>query len=212
MTCWLTLDLIPSLTTPHVPYPSPVYLLRPPPLPVLNLPFVLFLLSFFLSLSPFLIFSFSFFLFICIFFSPFITCLVILSLLMDMLQAPFSHARRRSVDVGGLSLALGSQGLGQGWVGWDESEVDTEEQQLLFAELLSDMYNHTHSVINAQERSAPIDVSLERRAELIRSMDNWHFEPHKLPDHEVLYCSLVIFEALFRLEGLSDMVPASIGM
>jgi len=129
---------------------------------------------------------------------------------MDMLQAPFSHARRRSVDVGGLSLALGSQGLGQGWVGWDESEVDTEEQQLLFAELLSDMYNHTHSVINAQERSAPIDVSLERRAELIRSMDNWHFEPHKLPDHEVLYCSLVIFEALFRLEGLSDMVPASI--
>ena len=91
------------------------------------------------------------------------------------------------------------------------------------------MYNHTHSVINAQERSyvyssailvpslppnarAPIDVSLERRAELIRSMDNWHFEPHKLPDHEVLYCSLVIFEALFRLEGLSDMVPASIGV
>jgi hypothetical protein len=51
---------------------------------------------------------------------------------MDMLQAPpLSHARRRSVDVGGLSLALGSQGLGQGWVGWDESEIDTEEQRLL---------------------------------------------------------------------------------
>ena len=58
----------------------------------------------------------------------------------------------------------------------------------------------------------PINVSLERRAELIRSMDNWNFEPHKLPEHEVLYCSLVIFEALFRLEGLSDTVPASIGM
>jgi len=51
---------------------------------------------------------------------------------MDMLQAPpLSHSRRRSVDVGGLSLALGSQGLGQGWVGWDESEIDTEEQRLL---------------------------------------------------------------------------------
>ena len=58
----------------------------------------------------------------------------------------------------------------------------------------------------------PINVSLERRAELIQSMDNWNFEPHKLPEHEVLYCSLVIFEALFRLEGLSDTVPASIGM
>jgi len=51
---------------------------------------------------------------------------------MNMLQAPpLSQPRRRSVDVGGLSLALGSQGLGQGWVGWDESEMDTEEQQLL---------------------------------------------------------------------------------
>jgi len=91
------------------------------------------------------------------------------------------------------------------------------------------MYNHTHSVINAHERSyvhrfscvflfslpiirAPIDVSLERRAELIRSLDNWGFEPHKLPEHEVLYCSLVIFEALFRLDGLLDLVPASIGV
>ncbi|KAF8504419.1 hypothetical protein F5888DRAFT_1605950 [Russula emetica] len=129
---------------------------------------------------------------------------------MDILHPPLSQARRRSVDVGGLSLALGSQGLGQGWVGWDESEIDTEEQQLLFAELLSDMYNHTHTVINAHERSAPIDVSLGRRAELIRSLDNWNFEPHKLPEHEVLYCSLVIFEALFRLDGLLDMVPASI--
>jgi hypothetical protein len=58
----------------------------------------------------------------------------------------------------------------------------------------------------------PIDVSSERRAELIRSMDNWHFEPHKLSEHEVLYCSLVIFEALFRLEGLLDTVPVSIGV
>jgi hypothetical protein len=92
---------------------------------------------------------------------------------MDILHPPLSQPRRRSVDVGGLSLALGSQGLGQGWVGWDESEIDTEEQQLRcvisllsstavprlifapvsFAELLSDMYNHTHTVINAHERS-----------------------------------------------------------
>lgn len=129
---------------------------------------------------------------------------------MDILQPPpISQPRRRSVDVGGLSLALGSQGLGHGWVGWDESEIDTPER-LLFAELLSDMYNHTHTVINAHERSSPIDVSLDRRSQLIKSLDNWHFEPHKLPEHEVLYCSLVIFETLFRLEGLSDTVPVSI--
>ncbi|KAI0295745.1 hypothetical protein BC826DRAFT_269564 [Russula brevipes] len=86
----------------------------------------------------------------------------------------------------------------------------THIHSVSFAELLSDMYNHTHTVINAHERSGPIEVSFERRAELIRSLDNWHFEPHKLPEHEVLYCSLVIFEALFRLEGILDMVPVSI--
>ena len=62
---------------------------------------------------------------------PSVTSLVISSLFMDVLHPPLSQPRRRSVDVGGLSLALGSQGLGQGWVGWDESEIDTEEQQLL---------------------------------------------------------------------------------
>ena len=118
------------------------------------------------------------FTFLCLFYllSLFLLYLVLLSvhsLIMDILHPPLSQARRRSVDVGGLSLALGSQGLGQGWVGWDESEIDTEEQQHLyvipllpstavcrlifclfsFAELLSDMYNHTHTVINAHERS-----------------------------------------------------------
>ena len=168
---------------------------------------------------------------------------------MDVLHPPLSQPRRRSVDVGGLSLALGSQGLGQGWVGWDESEIDTEEQQLLcvisprsstavprlicawsvlqnflvicttIPTLLSmptnnRMFNSFSRLFSSSYpiARAPIDVSLERRAELIRSLDNWHFEPHKLPDHEVLYCSLIIFEALFRLDGILDMVPVSIGM
>jgi len=64
---------------------------------------------------------------------------------MNMLQAPpLSHARRRSVDVGGLSLALGSQGLGQGWGGWEESEIDTEEQRLLCVIL----FNHSLLYLN----------------------------------------------------------------
>ena len=33
------------------------------------------------------------------------------------------HGRRRSVDVGGLALALGNQGLGHGWGGWEEREL-----------------------------------------------------------------------------------------
>jgi hypothetical protein len=34
----------------------------------------------------------------------------------------YSHGRRRSVDVGGLALALENQGLGHGWGGWEEDE------------------------------------------------------------------------------------------
>jgi hypothetical protein len=108
----------PSLTTPSVPYlfhlPPPLLLFRSPG-------HSLFL---FASLSPFyLLFSLL---------PLYLVLLSAPSLFMDILHPPLSQARRRSVDVGGLSLALGSQGLGQGWVGWDESEIDTEEQQHLY--------------------------------------------------------------------------------
>ena len=43
-------------------------------------------------------------------------------------------SRRRSVDIGGLSLALntislGDEGTGKGWGGWEENETETEETQ-----------------------------------------------------------------------------------
>jgi len=34
----------------------------------------------------------------------------------------YAHGRRRSVDVGGLALALENRGLGHGWGGWEEVE------------------------------------------------------------------------------------------
>jgi hypothetical protein len=46
---------------------------------------------------------------------------------------PYSP-RRRSVDIGGLSLALntvslGDEGTGKGWGGWEESDVEVEDSQ-----------------------------------------------------------------------------------
>lgn len=107
--------------SPSVPYlfPLPPPLLLPFPLPLAR-PF---------SLSFHFSFRFSLFFFLL---SLYLVLLSVLSLFMDTLHPPLSQARRRSVDVGGLSLALGSQGLGQGWVGWDESGIGTEEQQLLY--------------------------------------------------------------------------------
>ena len=34
-----------------------------------------------------------------------------------------SQLRRKSVDVGGLALALGEDGRGSGWGGWDEDQI-----------------------------------------------------------------------------------------
>jgi hypothetical protein len=38
-------------------------------------------------------------------------------------QDGLAQGRRRSVDVGGLALALENQGLGHGWGGWEEREL-----------------------------------------------------------------------------------------
>ena len=45
------------------------------------------------------------------------------------------------------------------------------------------------------------------RSRLIHSLDRWYFEPHRLPDEEVLACTLLLFEALFRIEGMREAVP-----
>jgi len=49
------------------------------------------------------------------------------------------------------------------------------------------------------------------RHRLIRSLDSWNFEPHKLPEEEILSCALILFELLFRIEGMTDQVGVSLG-
>jgi hypothetical protein len=102
---------------------------------------------------------------------------------MNMLQAPpLSHSRRRSVDVGGLSLALGSQGLGQGWVGWDESEVDTEEQQLLCVILLNHSSQLTYPRSVSQNFLAICTITPTLSSMLTNNRTSIHTYRHALLD------------------------------
>lgn len=116
-----------------------------------------------------------------------------------------SHSRqwkRRSADIGGLHLATGNSGRGQGWVG---TEVETR-----FAELLSDMYNQTlHAVNEYNPDFVPAHLPNEVRSRLINTLDSWHFEPHKLLDDEVLACTLILFEAVLRIEGMEETIGIS---
>jgi len=50
------------------------------------------------------------------------------------------------------------------------------------------------------------------RSRLIRSLSRWHFEPQKLPDEEVLASTLILFESLFRIEGMADVIPVDMSV
>ncbi|KAJ3543261.1 hypothetical protein NMY22_g3212 [Coprinellus aureogranulatus] len=108
--------------------------------------------------------------------------------------------KRRSADVGGLRLATTNNGQGMGWVG---TEVETTQ----FAELLSEMYTQTLNAVNEHSSEyVPMSLSNSARSRLIRSLDCWHFEPHRLPEEEILACSIILFEVLYRIEGMEEAV------
>ncbi|KAG8216928.1 hypothetical protein J3R82DRAFT_7204 [Butyriboletus roseoflavus] len=117
------------------------------------------------------------------------------------------NGRRRSVDVGGLALALENRGLGHGWGGWDQ----VQKGETRYAELLYEMYTQTQTtVIHHDTDPLPIEIPPETRTRLIRGLDSWHFEPHKLPDEEVLFCAQILFESLFQMENMQNDTGVSL--
>ncbi|KAJ7461732.1 hypothetical protein B0H11DRAFT_2055778 [Mycena galericulata] len=121
------------------------------------------------------------------------------------LHPPARSGRRRSADIGGLSLATRNGGQGQGWLG------HSGELQTRFAELLSDMYTQTLNAVNEYTVDCvSTDLPPETRAQLIASLDGWNFEPAVLPNEDhVLACAVILFEALFRIEGMEETVGIS---
>ncbi|PBK67451.1 HD-domain/PDEase-like protein [Armillaria solidipes] len=116
------------------------------------------------------------------------------------------QTRPKSADVGGLHLATASESQGHGWVG-SSSALQTQ-----FAELLSDMYNETLNTVSESSHDFTVsaDLSPDVRRRLICSLNSWSFEPHKLPPEEVLACTMLLFEGLFRIDGMKEAVGVSL--
>lgn len=57
--------------------------------------------------------------------------------------------------------------------------------------------------------SIPAELPPDTRSRLIKSMDTWEFEPHKLPEEELLACTLILFEALYHIDGLEEAIGVS---
>ena len=50
------------------------------------------------------------------------------------------------------------------------------------------------------------------RIQAIETLDSWNFEPSKLPEEEVLVCTIILFEALLCREGMEDETNISLGV
>ncbi|KAG6849961.1 hypothetical protein H0H93_003150 [Arthromyces matolae] len=98
-----------------------------------------------------------------------------------------------------------NSGHGQGWAG-DCGEVISTK----YAELLVDMYTSTLHAVNEQGLDLiHHDLPLDTRSRLIKSMEKWDFEPHKLPEEELLACTLILFEVLYRVDGMEEAIGVS---
>jgi len=53
---------------------------------------------------------------------------------------------------------------------------------------------------------------METRFRLIKYLESWKFEPYQLPEDELLSCTLILFEGLYRIEGLEEAVGVSLSM
>lgn len=49
------------------------------------------------------------------------------------------------------------------------------------------------------------------RIQAIETLDSWNFEPSKLPEEDVLVCTIILFEALLCKEGMEDETSVSLG-
>lgn len=50
------------------------------------------------------------------------------------------------------------------------------------------------------------------RTRAIETLDSWNFEPSKLPEEEVLVCTIILFEALLCKEDMEDETSVSLGL
>ncbi|KDQ13375.1 hypothetical protein BOTBODRAFT_111701, partial [Botryobasidium botryosum FD-172 SS1] len=106
--------------------------------------------------------------------------------------------RRRSVDTGGLALALRDDRSGKGWGGWEERETRGD---MLYAELLTSMYTQT---LHPQLSLATPALSPQARRNLIEILDTWSFDPHALPEEQDFACVCLIFEAVLSVDGMVE--------
>ncbi|TFL04785.1 hypothetical protein BDV98DRAFT_331228 [Pterulicium gracile] len=122
-----------------------------------------------------------------------------------------SQFRRKSIDIGGLLLAAENQGSGYGWGGWDEWERSLEPH---YAETLGYFLEESLHAVKMRDLSADDECSMQgsrlSRRQLAAKLGAWDFCPRLLPELDLLRSAYMLFEALFRTEGMEEETGVSL--
>ena len=126
--------------------------------------------------------------------------------------------RRRSVDTGGLNLAVNDHegsGSGRGYGGWSEY-TEALPGSIEVAELVIAMRQQTNSIIDQAYPATsttfrPPSETDTQRENYIRKLATWHFDASHSPFDEVLTCTTLLFELLWTIEGMEEDIGLGFG-
>ena len=143
-----------------------------------------------------------------------------------VIEEPSASARRRSVDIGGLTMAMNkaeqvfaSPTLPIPSSGPGKARLKAESHETHLAELLGTMFHQSCQTIEVRmdqyARYVIIDcqadgsmsrtMSLDDRSRLIEELSTWGFKPHRLSQKDLYWIACLIFEAVLRTEGLAEL-------
>lgn len=143
-----------------------------------------------------------------------------------VIEEPSASARRRSVDIGGLTMAMNkaeqvfaSPTLPIPSSGPGKAKLKAESHETHLAELLGTMFHQSCQTIEVRmdqyARYVIIDcqadgsmsrtMSFDDRSRLIEELSTWGFKPHRLSQKDLYWIACLIFEAVLRTEGLAEL-------
>ena len=126
--------------------------------------------------------------------------------------------RRRSVDTGGLNLVVNDttgSGSGRGYGGWVEQDGENPAATGVAELVIAWREETTTMIAQAHPGKHPTSPSIPptdpRRAKYIEELSEWGFDCTNLSMDDVLFCSIMLFELLFSIEGMERDIGLSLG-
>ncbi|KAF8315023.1 HD-domain/PDEase-like protein [Clavulina sp. PMI_390] len=123
----------------------------------------------------------------------------------DFYLAQYNATRRRSVDTGGLALALQENRSPFRFANEGQARGDDDQHvSMPYAEMLSRLYMQTTPESCLPDDDSPQSMAPSTRSHLISTAGSWAFDSLSLTEEELFETTCLIFDVLFTIEGATD--------